>query len=114
MDGVVSFPDSGAEVFVEIARDLSTGLMYRDSMPENFGMLFQFPQRGFHSMWMKNVRFPLDMIFIDGYRVAGILSSVPAFTETLRNIAYQSTAVLEVNAGWALRHGVRWGQLAIL
>lgn len=40
------------------------GLMYRDNLPKNNGMLFIFPMESKQSFWMKNVKFPLDIIFL--------------------------------------------------
>jgi uncharacterized membrane protein (UPF0127 family) len=41
------------------------GLMYRESIPGDYGMLFVYPEESYHSMWMKNCRTSLDIIFLD-------------------------------------------------
>ena len=45
--------------------DVQTGLMYRNSMQENEGMLFVFPEMRERFFYMKNTRIPLDLIYID-------------------------------------------------
>ncbi len=44
------------------------GLMYRESLPEDGGMLFIFSRNGLHSFWMKSTLIPLDIIWLDEER----------------------------------------------
>src|SRR5262245_59998767 len=56
---------------VEVAiksEELSKGLMYRESMPADQGMLFVFPSLERHNFWMKNTKIPLDIIWLDNSR----------------------------------------------
>ena len=72
---------NGTVISVEIAADDQTraqGLMFRDSLPPNTGMLFFFPQDGHYAFWMKNCRMALDLIWIDSNRtVVHIKERVP-------------------------------------
>jgi uncharacterized membrane protein (UPF0127 family) len=52
-----------AEVAVT-AEERGQGLMYRDALPKDRGMLFVFPEEGAHRFWMKNTLIELDIIFI--------------------------------------------------
>jgi uncharacterized membrane protein (UPF0127 family) len=110
----VAFEESGAAVDAEFARgehDTMRGLMFRKSMPEDSGMLFDLGERKEHDFWMHNTCIPLDMIFVDedGF-VVGIVENAPTLNDESRGVGCASRYVLEVNAGWSRRHGVRAGQ----
>ncbi len=93
----------------------SLGLMYRKDLAENAGMLFVFPHAAHLTFWMKNTVLPLDMIFIgDDRRLVGIVKNAVPFTTTPREVAGDSRYVLEVNAGFSDRHGVRAGDAVTL
>ena len=83
--------------------------MHRTSLADDAGMLFVFPETDEHSFWMKNTLIPLDMIFIDEDRVVvGVVAGAEPLTLEPRS-AGVSRFVLEVNGGWAARHGVAVG-----
>lgn len=102
-----------AEVKIEIADTVekrSTGLSGRDSLGEDEGMMFVFDQPGQYGFWMKGMRFALDFVWIRQGRVVEVSESVSAEDQTQ---VYQPKepidTMLEVNAGWAARHGVKAG-----
>lgn len=109
--------ESGQTLTVELARtphETERGLMYRTSMPEDHGMLFYLSERDDHSFWMHNTCISLDMLFVDELgTIVGILEEVPTLNDEPRGVGRMSTHVLEVNAGWCRRHGVRAGQKLI-
>ncbi|MEM6849496.1 MAG: DUF192 domain-containing protein, partial [Pseudomonadota bacterium] len=78
--------DSGEHLFsIEIADDpveRTRGLMFRESMPRDHGMLFDFGREGERSFWMRNTPLPLDIIYAseDG-TVISIVQGIP-FDET--------------------------------
>jgi hypothetical protein len=85
--------------------------MYRKSMPEDHGMLFDLRVRDEHPFWMHNTCIPLDLIHIDDDGViVGILENAPTLNDVSRTVGCASRYVLEVNAGWSRRHGVKAGQ----
>lgn len=86
------------------------GLMYRTTMPEDHGMLFSWADEQRRTFWMRNTCLPLDMLFIarDG-TIAGIVENVPVLNELPRTVACPAAHVLEVNAGFCRRHGVKAG-----
>jgi uncharacterized membrane protein (UPF0127 family) len=88
----------------------SIGLMFRDSMPQDHGMLFDFGAPRSVAMWMKNTKISLDMIFADRKgRVIGVAeNTVPFSTETI-SVDQPVAAVFEVNAGTVRRLGLKPG-----
>ena len=71
---------------IEIAEteyETQTGLMYRNSMEDRQGMLFIFPDVAYHSFYMKNTKFPLDIIYIDEeLKVATIIKNAQPLNES--------------------------------
>jgi len=88
----------------------SLGLMYRKDLAPEAGMLFVFDAPDHLTFWMKNTVLPLDMIFItDDKRILGIVEDAVPFTTTSRAVDGLSRYVLEVNAGFSEKHGVKAG-----
>jgi len=102
----VTFPD--ASVRAELSEDVARGLMGRTSLAEGQGMLFDMRTNAIHRFWMKGVLMPLDIVFIYGGVITGIIESAPAGDETGR--FGSGRYVLEVAGGWCRKRGVRVGQ----
>lgn len=87
------------------------GLMFREHLDDDSGMLFLFEKQKELSFWMKNTRIPLDMLFIDeGGTVAGIVENAEPLTLVSRKVAAPSRYVLELNGGAARKLGLAAGQ----
>lgn len=87
------------------------GLMYRKSLGASSGMLFLFPYQQKQSFWMKNTFIPLDMIHINTNKeVVGIVENAKPHTLTSRSVGAPARYVLEVNAFFARKNGIRIGQ----
>ncbi|MEW6320935.1 MAG: DUF192 domain-containing protein [Acidobacteriota bacterium] len=117
----VTFAD-GTRVAVEVVatpESRQRGLMFREHLPQDRGMVFVFPEPGYYPFWMKNTLIPLDMIWLDARRtVVAIAASVPPCKadpcptyapvvdgKAVGNAVY----VVEVASGFARRHGVKVG-----
>jgi uncharacterized protein len=114
----VGFQDKNVKVDAELVvsqHDTTRGLMYRKSMPEDRGMLFDLRARDDHQFWMHNTCIPLDLLYVDeDGLVVGIVENAPTLDDGSRGVGCPSRYVLEVNAGWSRRHGVRAGQMMTL
>ena len=91
-----------------------TGLMRRDSMPRDHGMLFVFPTEETLPFYMKNTRIALDIIFMDAAgRVVSIHTMKPYDLNTTPSAGPAKYAI-EVNAGVAKETGVKPGDTIAL
>lgn len=111
----VIFPaTNNLAIDVELAvneHDIEKGLMYRREMKDDHGMLFKLEERRDHTFWMQNTCIPLDMLFIeeDG-TIVGIVEGAEPLTRSERKVGCESRYVLEMNAGWSRKTGVKPGQ----
>jgi uncharacterized membrane protein (UPF0127 family) len=106
----LSTPNGEAAVNVEVVSTeakIERGLMWREHMPLDNGMLFLMGFEKDWTFWMRNTLIPLDMIFIKkDMTVGGIVENAEPKTETLRKVGVPTFYVLEVNGGWCKQHGV--------
>lgn len=106
----IATPGGEVSVRVEVVATpaaIERGLMYREHLPPDAGMLFLMGEERDWSFYMRNTLIPLDMIFIKAdLSIAGIVEKAEPRTETLRRVGFPSTYVLEVNGGWAATHQV--------
>ncbi len=98
---------------VEIAEtqeQLHQGLMFRETMADDTGMLFLLGTEEVASFWMRNTFLPLDMIFIarDGH-ITNIHRNAPPGSTAIISSTAPVIAVLEVNAGITGRLGIHGG-----
>jgi uncharacterized protein len=109
--------DDSFEFQVEMAvspAQRSQGLMFRESLDEDRGMLFDFGRPQVASMWMRNTYVPLDMLFIDA---AGRITQIAANTQPLSDTVVASRepvrAVLELRGGVSAKLGIEPGHRVI-
>lgn len=104
------------KINVEIAdndRERQRGLMFRESLDENSGMLFIFDKEQQVSFWMKNTKIPLDMIFVSANgTIVEIKENVqPCLLDTcpIYPSQYPVKYVIEVNAGFSRKNNIQIG-----
>lgn len=96
--------------FAEDEYETQTGLMYRNKLGTNQGMLFIFPNTQMRSFYMKNTKIPLDIIYIgDKLQIVSFQKNAKPFDETSLPSEAPAKYVLEINAGlsdeWQLEIG---------
>jgi uncharacterized membrane protein (UPF0127 family) len=113
-DPLVTFPlrvkshEIRAEVASTEAQRLR-GLMYRQILAHNTGMIFVYPRSGIMSMWMKNTPVPLSVAFIDEKgRILNIEDMAP-YSEQAHSSSGAAAYALEMNRGWFARKGIKPG-----
>jgi hypothetical protein len=111
----ITMPD-GSVYSIEVVADdeqRAQGLMFRDHLRPNAGMLFVFPQDGEYAFWMKNTLIPLDMIWIDANRnIVHVKHDVPPCKiDDCPSYppGVQARYVLELAAGEAKKHNLKAG-----
>jgi uncharacterized protein len=96
----------------EVAADYGSrmrGLMFRESMPVNAGMLFIFDEAGAQCMWMKNTLIPLSVAFIDDAGSIINIADMEPHSERSHCAARPARYALEMNRGWFARRGIKPG-----
>lgn len=90
------------------------GLSNRPDLAPGRGMLFLYPQPQPVGIWMKDMRFPLDILWIRDGRIVKIEKHAPPLVQGAPERVYTATAdlVLEVPAGFADRENIRLGDTA--
>ena len=110
---IIKTENGDIRFMVEVAKtpeELKTGLMNRDTLGFNSGMIFNiYPVRP-TAMWMKNTKIPLDMIFVAPDATISLIreNAVP-MSEELIISRDPVRAVIELNAGQVNRHGIKVG-----
>ncbi len=100
-----------AEV-VDTDEERATGLMFRETLGSNEGMLFVFPDAAMQNFWMKNTLIPLDMIFVaEEMTIVKIHHAVPCHADPcpLYNSGQPIKYVLEVNGNLTTAYGIQEG-----
>ena len=87
------------------------GLMHRDAMDPDHGMLFVYPDEAPRGFWMKDTRLPLSIAFADHTGKIVKISDMQPFSLERVPSLYPAMYALEMNQGWFAEHGVEKGDL---
>lgn len=100
-------------ITAEVAQDNPSrmrGLMFREQMPANGGMLFMFESKGVQCMWMRNTLIPLSVAFIeDDGSIVNIEDMKPLDEMTQHCSKKPVRYALEMNKGWFAQRGIKAG-----
>lgn len=96
------------------SKEKEIGLSEKKSLPEDYGMLFPFEKPGYYSFWMRNMQFPIDIIFINGKKIVKIYQNLQVPTTKEESLPiYQSEEpadkVLEINSGLSQKYNFKEG-----
>jgi uncharacterized membrane protein (UPF0127 family) len=85
------------------------GLMHRDHLPADGGMLFVYPDEQVRGFWMKDTRIPLSIAFVTrSGKIVRIADMKPFSTDRVSSLA-PATYAIEVNQGWFAERGIEAG-----
>jgi uncharacterized membrane protein (UPF0127 family) len=104
----------GHALTVEVAATAQSrqqGLMHRDHLAANRGMIFVYPDVAVRQFWMKDTRLPLSIAFVDSSGKVLRLADMPPLTTERTSSLYPVKYALEVNKGWFDQHGVSKGSV---
>ncbi|GAB4468630.1 MAG: hypothetical protein OHK0044_10240 [Burkholderiaceae bacterium] len=85
------------------------GLMFRESLAPNHGMLFVFDQKAIHCMWMRNTLIPLSVAFVDDDGTIVNIADMAPRTETSHCARRPVRYALEMEQGWFAKRGLGSG-----
>ena len=100
---------SNVDLHVEVAdtaEERGKGLMARDNLPEDQGMLFVFEAEGQYGFWMKDTLIPLSIAFIEGEGVVIDIQDMQPRDETIHKPDEPYLYAVETNQGWFARNGI--------
>ncbi len=86
------------------------GLMFREKLGANEGMLFVFDKIERHCFWMKNTRIPLAIAFIDAHGMVTDIDEMQADTRNLHCPTQAGRYALEMEKGWFAEKGIKPGE----
>lgn len=115
--GLVRMQIGGRPFTLELAatdRTRQHGLMHRQSLPADRGMLFVFPDEEYLRFWMKNTPIPLDILYLDRNGKVVSIKQMKPFDETGVPSDAPAKYAIELNEGAAAKVGVQVGDVLVI
>jgi uncharacterized protein len=104
----------GSQKFsLEIAtkpHDQEVGLMHRDTLDSDHGMIFVFPDEDMRTFWNHDVHFPLDLLFVDARGNIVSIKQMPKYSDVNCSSDFPAKYVIELNDGTAKNLSLAPGQ----
>jgi hypothetical protein len=105
--------------YVDVARtqiEQGKGLAIYEGIPQDKGMIFPFSSPDYYTFWMKDMRFPIDIIYINRNKIVDIFNSVPAPKSENQMLPIyrpkeKADMVLEINAGQSKKYNFKIGDV---
>lgn len=98
---------------VDSSEEMELGLGGRKDICDNCGMMFVFLEKGKHSFWMKNMEFPLDILWLENGKIIWIEKNISEYSKKTFSPLIYSDRVLEIKAGTVDRLGIKEGDVII-
>ena len=95
--------------FADSFQARARGLMHREKLAQNAGMLFRFDEAATQCMWMKNTLIPLSVAFIDESGTIVTILEMQPHDETSRCSSGPARYALEMNRAWFAERGIKPG-----
>lgn len=100
-------------------KDKQIGLSEKKSLPEDYGMIFLFEKPDYYGFWMRNMDFPIDIIYIRNNSIVTIYSDIrppssPNGIPPIFKPKVPADTVLEINAGLSQKYNLKEGDKVIV
>ena len=95
---------------VRTDQEKAKGLMFRENLEKDEGMIFVYGREEYLSFWMKNTRIPLSIAFLDKTGKIVDIQDMTPFSLQSHVSAFPAQYALEVNQGWFKQNGISVGQ----
>jgi uncharacterized membrane protein (UPF0127 family) len=106
---VADYPQTLTVEFAHTPEQRAQGLMYRESLCANCGMLFDFDEPRIVAMWMRNTLVDLDVAYITAQGEISDIIAMRALTEIPHPSSTEVRFALEMPVGWFAKHAIEMG-----